>query len=80
MSCKLWNLLRPFHFKFPVMFSYKLMYESLHYETVLRGVIYILCKNPTYVAEGGITAGVTMHTMLTHLVQTPRPDGWELLM
>ncbi len=26
-------------------------------------------KNPIYVAEGGITAGVTVHTMLTHLLE-----------
>ncbi len=25
------------------------------------------CKNPIYVAEGGLTAGVTVHTMLTQM-------------
>ena len=27
------------------------------------------CKNPIYVAEGGLTVGVKMHTMLTHLTK-----------
>ncbi len=38
----------------------------------LRGVIFLnMQKSNTMYAEegGGITAGVTMHTMLTHLVQ-----------
>ncbi len=37
--------------------------------TALKELTVKTCKNPTYVAEGGITTRVTMHTMLPHLVQ-----------